>query len=146
MCCEETAYKHMGHSLFEGIHQENPKLMDREHISWGNEWCFLTLTLQCFYSMEGCNSGVHRRGIFSYRIAICDSKSSSLGFILKIWCNTAIEIFVPKIQLLCRIIDSPENCITTWRSGTSTSKVRGSFAPLYKFENSRTGCAPWTPM
>ena len=38
-------------------------------------------------------------GFFSYRIAICDSKSSWLRFILKRWSKSAIMVFVPPNQV-----------------------------------------------
>ena len=42
-----------------------------------------------------------------------------MRFILKSWCKTVIEVFVPHIKLLCQMIDTPENCTSTLRSGTS---------------------------
>ena len=33
-------------------------------------------------------------GIFSYRIAICDSKTWKCDSFLKSWCKTAIEVYV----------------------------------------------------
>ena len=38
-------------------------------------------------------------GIFSYRIAICDSKRRPLRFILISWCKSAIYVKVPQIKL-----------------------------------------------
>ena len=49
--------------------------------------------------------------MFTYRIAICDSKSTYLRFILKSWCKTAIEVCVPQIKLLCRLSNHSSNLV-----------------------------------
>ena len=52
--------------------------------------------------------------------------------------------FIPQLKLVCWMIGAPENWTLSWRSSTSTPKVRGSFAPqknLKKFQDWVHVCA-----
>ena len=108
-------------------------------------------------------------GIFSYRIAICDSKSRQLRFILISWCKSAIYVKVPQIKLrlkkkataihldklvqkcdLCKSTPNQVNMLNptyTWKLHLNLKELRcnsfseGQFFTSGKIDNSRAG---WT--